>query len=320
MAWLYYRHRAVGVIRIEGGDRHRFLQELTTNDLGALAPDQAVFTVLTNAAGRILDVVTVLEDDDAVVLLTQDGYASSTLDYLGSRARPLAHTEPLAYMRKMEPRYSVSIHDESNRWDVATLLPGEGPPPGGLSEPPWVGHVQRFQNRSGAVAMPPVLGGGLLLIQPRGVTVMVMMQAQLLDSLSFEAERIRRGIPGPGTELTAEFSPFEVGLGDFVDLGKISFPGKAILAHESRHQDRGRILVGLSLERPAEMPASVRIGDNQIGPLTSCVQDLGKPPHALAVVQRRYATDGVAVTVVPLRSEQRLSGKIMRLPWQGEQV
>ncbi len=318
MPWFYYRYGAVGVFRLAGADRYKFLQELTTNDLSQVSAEQAVFTVLTNAAGRILDLLTVIEDQDSLILITQNGYAEATLKHLHNKAFPPAKGEPLANLRQAPPKYDVSLADETNGWDVAVLLPGEEAPPGGLEMPPRAGYVQRFQNRSAAVALPSVLGGGLLLLQPRGVTVMVMMQAQWLDDVSFEAERIRRGIPGPSTELTPEFSPFEVGLEEMVTFDKPNFAGKAILVNESRHKDRGGALVGVALESPIEPPAAVRLGERHIGRITSAARVLGEPPHALAVVQRRYALDGIAVVVEQPTEGGGLTGRLTRLPWQKE--
>jgi len=320
MPWFYYRYNAIGVIRISGVDRYKFLQELTTNDLNRLSPEQAVFTVLTNAAGRILDLLTVLEDEDSLILITQNGYAETTLEHLRSKAFPSANGEPLANLRKTPSKYDIALSDESNGWDVAVLLPGEESPPGGLEKPSQTGYVQRFQNRSAAVALPPVLGGGLLLLQPRGVTVMVMLQAQWLDDVSFETERIRRGIPGPGTELTAEFSPFEVGLQEMVAFNKPQFTGKAILLNENRHKERGGTLMGVTLETPIEPPATIRLGEQQIGHITSATRVLGDPPHALAVVRRRYALDGVAVVVGAPSASSGQTGRLTRLPWQKEKT
>ncbi len=297
MTWMYYRYHHAGAIRISGKDRIAFLQALTTNDLRRLTPNQAIITVLTNAAGRILDVLTVLEDEDALLVLTLPGRAETTLQYLHTQLEDQSGTMPLASLRKASQRYDVALRDESRLWDQALLLPGDGAPPGGLEAPRHAGYAQRFPNGSAAVSMPPIFGQGLLLLNPKGVTVMVIARTHLLSHEAYTVERIRRGIPGAETELTAEFSPYEVGLGDFVALEKAEFPGRAMLAHEARNPSRARTLVGLRLAAPIELPASVRVEGKQIGRVTSTTVAPEIGPIALATVRRPYHTPGTRVTV-----------------------
>ena len=297
MPWMYYRHYHTGAIRISGQDRIALLQALSTNDLRRLAPDQAVITVLTNAAGRILDVLIVLEDDDALLALTLPARAETTLQYLQAQLNDQSGTVPLAALRKTNPRYDVTLQDESRLWEQARLLPGEGAPPGGLEAPRHPGYAQRFPNGSAAISLPSSLGGGLLLINPKGVTVMMITRTRLLDNEDYLAERVRRGIPGAETELTAKFSPLEVGLGDCVALDKPDFPGRTMLAHEARDPAHSRTLVGLQPQNPIRLPAAVRMGNTQIGHVTSATTAPRLGPIALAVIRRPHHIPSTQVTV-----------------------
>ncbi len=317
MEWMYYRYLKPGTLRLAGKDRKVFLQQLTTNNIDDLSPNQAVFTVLTNAAGRVLDWLLVLEEGEYLLVLTLPGRGQSTLAYLQSqREESPPGTVPLASLRRVTSRFQVEIRDESRLWDQAVLLLGEGPPPGGLDAPQHVGHIQRFANGSVAVSLPPALGGGLLVLTPRGVTVMVVTRAILLDTQTFEIERVRRGILGPETELTAEFSPLELGLKDFVAFNKnAAFPGRAVLATEARQPERGRQLVGLRLRAPITLPASVRVGETQIGPVTSAVIT-PEGPLALAMVRRPYHQAGTQVSVhyVEGENERAVPAEVSALP------
>jgi len=264
MSWMYYRHYHTGAIRISGKDRVALLQALSTNDLSRLAPDQAVITVLTNAAGRILDVLIVLEDDDALLALTLPARAETTLQYLQAQLNDQSGTVPLAAFRKASPRYDVTLRDESRLWDQAWLLPGEGTPPAGLEAPRHAGYAQRFPNGSAAISLPRILGGGLLLLNPKGVTVMMITRTRLLSNEAYLAERIRRGIPDAETELTAEFSPFEVGLGEFVDLSKTDFPGRTMLAQPAIPTEGARWLV-CNWTRPFRCQPQYALGTRRLG-------------------------------------------------------
>ena len=297
MPWMYYRHHHAGAIRISGKDRVAFLQDLTTNDLSRLAPDQAVLTVLPNAAGRILDLFIILEDDDALLALALPYRTEATLQYLHAQRENRRTTTPLAALRKAEPNYEVTLQDESRLWDHACLLPGEGEPPGGLEPPRQPGYAQRFPNGSAAISLPKALGGGLLLLSPKGVTVMMITRTHLLSEEAYHQERIRRGIPGAETELTAEFSPFEVGLGELVALDKTDFPGRTLLAHEARNPDRGRTLAGLQADTPIHTPGAVRVEAAQVGQVTSATQAPDAGAWALAVVRRPHHMPGTRVTL-----------------------
>ncbi len=297
MAWMYYRRYHAGAIRISGEDRFDFLQALGTNDVRRVEHERAVFTVLANAAGRILNLLAVLNDGDALLALVLSGSVGAALQYLRSQLEETSGTVPLAAFRKKTFRFAVSLQDESRLWEISELLPGEGEPPGGLEAPKFPGHAQRFENGSAAVSLPAVLGGGLLMLNPKGVTVMMIAHTSLLDDNAYHAERIRRGIPGGETELTAEFSPFEVGLGDLVDLEKGDFPGRTMLAYEARDLSRSRTLVGLKLASPITLPASVRVGDDQVGSVTSFAEHPDLGPIAMAAVRRSYAQPGEEVLV-----------------------
>ncbi len=297
MPWMYYRYPNPGTLRLTGSDRFAFLDSLTTNRLDALTRTEAIITVLTNAAGRILDVLIVLESDhESLLVLTLPGRGEATLGYLQSQLGTTSASVPLASLRKTTNRYDVVLTDESRLWDQAILLPGEGTLPPGLQPPQEPGHTQRFPNGSAAISLPGVLGGGLLLLHPKGVTVMMLAHTRLLSPETYTYERVRRGILGPDTELTAEFSPFEVGLAPWVDVSKSNFPGRTMLAYAARQPERGRTIAGIRLASPVMLPAAIRHGEEQIGHLTS----LATTPHtaiALAAIRRPFHRPGTQVTV-----------------------
>ncbi len=297
MPWMYYRYPQAGTLRLSGRDRLAFLNSLTTNRLEGCTREQAVITVLTNAAGRILDLLLVLESDhESLLLLTLPGRGEATLAHLLGQLETTSASVPLASLRKTDSRYDVTIADESRLWDHAMLLPGEGPLPPGLQPPREPGYAQRFPNGSAAISLPDVLGSGLLLLHPKGVTVMMLSHTRLLSPETFTYERIRRGILGAETELTAEFSPYEVGLAPWVDVTKPDFPGRTMLAYAARQPERHRAIVGMRLASPVMLPATVRRGEEQIGHLTS-VAAAENGAIALAAVRRPFARPGTQVSV-----------------------
>jgi aminomethyltransferase len=127
------------------------------------------------------------------------------------------------------------------------------------------------------------------------------------DSLRLEA-----GMPLCGHELTPETTPYQVGLGHVVALGKPQdFPGRAALERAAREQEAGTgpspVLVGLSADtrRPLRegfavlRPASPDDpGTRVIGTVTSGIfsPTLGHA-IAMALVDAAVAAPGTALSV-----------------------
>ena len=60
-----------GQIRITGTDRVRFLQGMVTNDVATLAPGAWVRAAILNVKGRVVAIVEVVAEADALVVLTE---------------------------------------------------------------------------------------------------------------------------------------------------------------------------------------------------------------------------------------------------------
>ena len=89
---------------------------------------------------------------------------------------------------------------------------------------------------------------------------------QSCSLLSINARRIEAGILDNGSDIDQSMTPFEAGLGAFVDLDAHEFTGRAALLKA----DRGRRLMGLSC--PDAAPARgnlVRDGNRRVGSVTT---------------------------------------------------
>src|SRR6266478_7978908 len=62
--------RTPGSLRVRGADARDFLQRLSTNDLGLLTADRYCSTTLTTEKAKIIDVVTLFEHGDSLLLIT----------------------------------------------------------------------------------------------------------------------------------------------------------------------------------------------------------------------------------------------------------
>ncbi len=80
-AWLIMCPRR-SWLRLAGGDRLRFLQNMTTTDVGALQPGQTAQGVFVNQRGLVLDWVDFWAHDGAVEVLTGPSRVDALFDWL----------------------------------------------------------------------------------------------------------------------------------------------------------------------------------------------------------------------------------------------
>lgn len=281
-----------GYIRVSGDDRRDWLDRQSTNDLRALAPTRAVRTVLTSPTGRILDVLTVLDEGDALGLVPLPGYAQRTLRYLRGR---------IFFMDK------VKVADAS---DEVGLLLCEGPDIGAVAlaldmtrlpalDEVMSTRVERISLR--AVGLPGVAGLASLLVLPR--SGLAAIEARLnaagiapIDDATYEILRVEAGLPAPGHELSEAYTPLEVGLNDLIAEGKC-YPGQEVIARQITYNKVVRRLVKLHLEAAVPEGAEVRVDDKVVGTVTSSVTSPREGPIALAILRRPYNEPGTHVNI-----------------------
>jgi folate-binding Fe-S cluster repair protein YgfZ len=67
-----------GRIRVTGGDRERFLQGLTTVNVAALAPGGHGWGAILSPKGRVLSVIDIAREDDALRVACEPALADAT--------------------------------------------------------------------------------------------------------------------------------------------------------------------------------------------------------------------------------------------------
>ncbi len=282
-----------GYIRVTGDDCRDWLDRQSTNDLCALAPTRAVRTVLTSPTGRILDVLTVLDEGDALGLVPLPGYAERTLRYLRGR---------IFFMDK------VTVTDAGDEWAVLFCDGDDLSPVAaalGLERWPALDEVVTFrvgETLGRAVGVPGVMGSAGLLLVPVQETsaIKAALEAAGVSPITeeaYEVLRVEAGLPGPGRELTEAYTPLEVGLNDLIAEGKC-YPGQEVIARQITYNKVVRRLVKLRLEAAVPEGAEVRVGDKAVGTVTSSVISPREGPTALAVLRRPHDEPGTRVDIL----------------------
>lgn len=308
----YYRQPDGGYLRLSGPDRLQFLQRQTTNDVNKLLQGLTLTTVLTSPTARILDVLTILmeqQNQDVIALITLPGYSGTTLQFLRSR---------IFFMDQ------VTIVDESTDFVQIDLI---GPawddllPRIGIGQPPSLNDIQYGQIKSTPVLAFNHSGLGFrLLIPSSGEPIVRDTLARYgSEALSYETYhvlRVEAGFPSAKHELTGDYTPLETGLMKFISTDKGCYTGQEVLARQINYDKITRQLVGLKLTSQADVGDRIWFQDERkaIGEITSTVNSPRFGHIALAVLKRPYHQPGTELIVGDI--EKGHPAKVADLPFQ----
>ncbi len=259
----------MGRVIVSGAGACAFLDKLTSNDVGGLAPSRAHYSLLTNPNGGIVDDIIVYRQAEERFLVVINA-ANAQKD--------------LAWMREHLPA-GVTIED---RTMATAMIAVQGPAAplavDGLAEADVIG-IGRFAYVEGKVAGANATicrtgytgedGFELIVDADRAADVWRALRTAGAAPCGLgarDALRIEAGYPLYGHEIDDTTTPVEAGLMWVVKAAKGDFIGRdAILATKER--GAGRKLVGFTLADRAVPRAEYTLwtGDEQVGTVTSGV-------------------------------------------------
>ena len=297
--------------RIAGADALRFLNRLTTRDLGKLRPGRVAYTVWCNDEGHLID-------DGTVFCLAANEYRLCTAE------------RQLDWFRASAIGFDVEIREVTE--EIAALAV-QGPTSCKLLKTVGVQGVESLKPfEHGTFAMPQGSGPPVsLLVSRTGFTGDLgyelwmspadaepvwdaLMEAgrtravRPIGSRALNIARIEAGFLLPRVDfvstahtlyLGTERSPLELGLGWLVDFGKGHFTGRRALLAEKERGPR-RALVGLDVagQKPAQAALlyTSRGGRTQAGSVTSAAwSPTCKRNLALAIVDAAHSAIGTTL-------------------------
>lgn len=288
----YYPQTTAGYLRIRGEDRQAFMQRQSTNDIRLLKPEGSVTTVLTSATARILDLLTLVHEAEAIGAITLAGRSEETSRFLKSK---------IFFMDK------VSVEDASQEFTQFDLI---GPEVSQVLQ-----HVGLSQVPSGdEVVSGEVAGVEIRILRQFGSRYRVLTPAQDWEAigailnkagaieLSPEAYgilRVEMGVPETGHELTEDYTPLETGLDWTVSGDKGCYTGQEIIARQITYDKVTRQMVGLSLSGKVEPGARVStlVDNKNVGEITSYAHSPRFGHIALAVVRKPHHDPGTEMVV-----------------------
>ena len=257
-----YDASAIGRLKVTGSDGLDLLHRLSTNAVESLIPGQGTNTVLTDDRGRIIDLITVTNLGEYVLILTSPNQQQRIIDWLD----------------KYTIIEDITVEDVTG--DTAML---------GLAGPNAANVAAKATGAAALELQPccaiPIDDSGCLLRCDMGSLpnfyVVGGAEVQRLWGASVEAGakpmgleayqslRVELGVPAHGSELGDAYNPLEAGLLGAISFTKGCYIGQEVIARLDTYQKLQRRLVSLNLPGPSESGTRLMQDNREVGVVTS---------------------------------------------------
>ena len=291
---VYFLYPESGLLSVSGPDRVDFIQRQTTNDVRKAQAGAALTSVMTSATARILDVLTLIVQDDRLLALTLPGQAADTAAFLKSK---------IFFMDNVE----VNDHSADYfRLDIEGPTAAKALAQLGIDSPPAIdGHC--IVELDGVPMHLIGIRGltsetGYHLVGPRPQQDAVLRQllaanCPALSATSREILRIEAGRPGPTTELTQNYTPLETGLAWTLSHTKGCYTGQEVIARQVNYDKITKQIVRLTLSALPQPGDKLRAAGKNAGTITSVAHSPQRGPLALAILKRPHFENGTQLTI-----------------------
>jgi folate-binding protein YgfZ len=290
---------APGCVEVLGPDSLDLLHRISTNDLQGLSPGSATRTILLDAKGRIVDLVTVGVQERRIILLCSPGGETKLMEWI----EKFIITEDVRTKTISDYFTIIKLVGSQTLSTVFSLMDAS-------FSPHSLAEKADDQGTLVAIASGWKMGEEVvLLVEERGRGESGMQINERLKGLgavemqerAWELYRISQGIPRAGAEISEEYNPYDVGLVDFVSYTKGCYVGQEVIARLDTYQKARRTLFSLRLsERPtgSSLPIRLRKGDAEAGVCTSLSDSPYRGEHlGLAVLRADLVSEGDMLSV-----------------------
>lgn len=294
---LIVEHPSPGVIVARGKSVLDFLQRMSTNDLAGIEPGQSRGTVLTNAIGRIVDVIRVWHRSTDFWLVTSPGRAAEVRSWL---ARYIFFQDDVALEEVDGAHRLWGLYGPEAEATLESLK---------LSNPAGTGSKFPGDPSSWRSDFPPE---GFLVLAGTGLAAQSLVAwgergPGSNAGRAYDALRVENGVPAAGYEINDEVIPLEVNLWPLVNFKKGCYIGQEVIARMESRNQIARTLIGVRMDQPVKAPQQIEVDGRLAGQLTSSANSPRLGPVGLALV-RTGATgvDGQPILLAPSGVSARL--------------
>ncbi len=283
---------AIGRFWSTGGHNVDLIHRMSTNDLRNMQVNEGRRTVLTNAHGKIVDLITVINLADRALVLTSPNNGTPIRGYLtryiffNDDVKLADATADITIQALVGPK-------------AAALVSALNPAAADLSPHSVLTLnddvlLQALQPLAGApayqlIGTPAALATVADQLRAAGATD---ADQAILDLLTLEA-----GYPAPGKEVSSDFIPLEVDLWGAVSFSKGCYIGQEIIARMESRGKLAKTLVGLRSDVALPIGATIKAGKGR-GKVTSSLES---PTHgwiSLGLLKPDAITPGAMVDVI----------------------
>jgi tRNA-modifying protein YgfZ len=283
-----------GKLALTGPDAKSFLNGQLTNDIEALEPGQGCYAALLTHKGKMLADLRVIDTRSELLLLCERPALQALFDAL----------------RRFKVGFDCELHKRTLERGLLSLI---GPRAAALT-----GQVDGTEHAN----EPGLLGGAEVLLIRTDVGVDVLCEshdtervrdnlvhagAVAIDEATAEVLRVERGRPRYGIDPDDSVIPQEAGLNErAVSFTKGCYVGQETVARLHYRGKPNRHLRGLRLGEEVQPGTGLRLGERDVGTITSVAASPRLGALALALVRREAQpgdvldAGGVSAQVVEL--------------------
>ena len=258
----------VGRITATGEDVLDLLNRISTNEIESLQPGQGAPTVLTTDRGRILDLITVLNLEDHVLLLTS----------------PQTRDDVIQWIDKYTIVEDVTLEDVTRDTGMLSVI---GPKSHDFLEGITGTELRSLglnQSTRAAIAGASVhiVRRDLMGVPRFEVISLAQATETVWEALTgagavpigmdaYQALRVEMGVPEYGKELGDSYNPLETGLWGCISFTKGCYIGQEVIARLDTYQKVQKHLVTLSFSPDAHVEEGMKLAKEgrEVGHVTS---------------------------------------------------
>src|SRR3954467_2444689 len=281
-----------GKLALTGADAKDFLHGQLTNDILGLAPGHGCYAAFLTHKGKMLGDLRVFD--------------------LGDELRLDCERVVLQELFNMIRRYKLGREVELHKRTVEmALLSVIGPDAPRLAGPAEHDNAHVALGGAEVVAVTTDVGVDVFCWAADREAVRAALQFPDGDESAAEIVRVERGRPRYGIDLDESVIPQEAGLNErAVSFTKGCYVGQETVARLHYRGKPNRHLRGLRLAEQVQPGTELRLGEREVGRITSVAASPRLGPLALAIV-RREAAAGDVVAV----GDGGVSAELVELPF-----
>jgi folate-binding protein YgfZ len=269
----FYRFRQ-DYLKFEGNDRLDLVNRLSTNRVDTLQKYSGIKTVLTNDKGRIIDLISLFNFGDFI-------FAACSLN---NSVNVLAHLDKYTIMDDFRAINMTGTHetilffgDESDKFSLDKF----GIELSGKKNNDF--DVFKSDAKDTIISRNDDSFGGFKFIYPsedKNIWNDFFFSGHAESSVKlkeitgehYETERIIRGIPAYGKEMSENTNPLECGLNDYVSFTKGCYIGQEVIARMDAYDKISRHMIKIRSDKPFSSSSKIVTDGKECGFVTSAVR------------------------------------------------